>query len=478
MKPNILFIVIDSLRADKCYGDKKTSVTPNIDSLIKNGTYFSQTITHGQSTIPCMSSILTGLYPFESMSQNDDIFVINPEADVYMNNFKNFGYNTYAIVQDSLAHMGLDRIFKNDFEMYPVTSKVWDSLGQQIVNKLKNRKLSEPWFYYLHLYDLYIGSYNLEKSNVKELNAEGFGNTNYERMFSAIDVWIGNILTNIDLEKTLLIITADHGHEKGAFDSEMEKYHKKNRLIRENKGGISFKIGQKIAHKFPKSMKPVSKKLAGAYKSKSDETIQNKIKPELEKIEKMELRPYEKRLMKNAVLPTAHVYDDRVRVPLIFSGYNIPSDTIISQQVQSVDIFATIADIIGLDNVNHDRRGRSLIPLMQGKQLEEIPAFLESATNSTRSPDSNVIGIRTSEFKYFRDRDDSTKNIHLYDLREDPLEENNIAETKKDVVEKMEKTVVDILKGKDLRHVESNNEIGDEKSEIIESELKRLGYVS
>ena len=478
MKPNILFIVIDSLRADKCYGDKKTSVTPNIDSLIKNGTYFSQTITHGQSTIPCMSSILTGLYPFESMSQNDDIFVINPEADVYMNNFENFGYNTHAIVHDSIAHIGLDRIFKNDFEMYPVTSKVWDSLGQQIVNKLKNRKLSEPWFYYLHLYDLYIGSYNLEKSNVKELNAEGFGNTNYERMFSAIDVWIGNILTNIDLEKTLLIITADHGHEKGAFDSEMEKYHKKNRLIRENKGGISFKIGQKIAHKFPKSMKPVSKKLAGAYKSKSDETIQNKIKPELEKIEKMELRPYEKRLMKYSIMPISNLYDEKHRVPLIFSGYNIPSDTIISQQVQSVDIFATIADIIGLDNVNHDRRGRSLIPLMQGKQLEEIPAFLESATNSTRSPDSNVIGIRTSEFKYFRDRDDSTKNIHLYDLREDPLEENNIAETKKDVVEKMEKTVVDILKGKDLRHVESNNEIGDEKSEIIESELKRLGYVS
>ena len=476
MKPNILFIVIDSLRADKCYGDKKTSVTPNIDSLIKNGTYFSQTITHGQSTIPCMSSILTGLYPFESMSQNDDIFVINPEADVYMNNFKNFGYNTYAIVQDSLAHMGLDRIFKNDFEMYPVTSKVWDSLGQQIVNKLKNRKLSEPWFYYLHLYDLYIGSYNLEKSNVKELNAEGFGNTNYERMFSAIDVWIGNILTNIDLEKTLLIITADHGHEKGAFDSEMEKYHKKNRLIRENKGGVSFKIGQKIAHKFPKSMKPVSKKLAGAYKSKSDETIQNKIKPELEKIEKMELRPYEKRLMKYSIMPISNLYDEKHRVPLIFSGYNIPSDTIISQQVQSVDIFATIADIIGLDNVNHDRRGRSLIPLMQGKQLEEIPAFLESATNSTRSPDSNVIGIRTSEFKYFRDRDDSTKNIHLYDLREDPLEENNIAETKKDVVEKMEKTVVDILKGKDLRHVESN-ELSEDEIKKARSVLSRLGYI-
>jgi hypothetical protein len=63
-------------------------------------------------------------------------------------------------------------------------------------------------------------------------------------------------------------------------------------------------------------------------------------------------------------------------------------------------------------------------------------------------------------------------------LGEDPLEENNIAETKKDVVEKMEKTVVEILKGESLVHVESKDEIGDERSEIIESELKRMGYVN
>ncbi len=33
MKPNILFLVIDSLRSDKCYGNKKTSITPHIDNL-------------------------------------------------------------------------------------------------------------------------------------------------------------------------------------------------------------------------------------------------------------------------------------------------------------------------------------------------------------------------------------------------------------------------------------------------------------
>ena len=33
--PNIIFFLIDGLRADQIYGENKTSVTPNIDSLRK-----------------------------------------------------------------------------------------------------------------------------------------------------------------------------------------------------------------------------------------------------------------------------------------------------------------------------------------------------------------------------------------------------------------------------------------------------------
>ena len=42
MKPNILLITIDSLKADKIYGPDKSSVTPNIDLLMNNGKYFSR----------------------------------------------------------------------------------------------------------------------------------------------------------------------------------------------------------------------------------------------------------------------------------------------------------------------------------------------------------------------------------------------------------------------------------------------------
>ena len=51
MKPNILLIVIDSLRYDKCYGETKTSLTPNLDKIIDNAvntTHIKKQITNSK----------------------------------------------------------------------------------------------------------------------------------------------------------------------------------------------------------------------------------------------------------------------------------------------------------------------------------------------------------------------------------------------------------------------------------------------
>ena len=74
LKPNILFLLIDGLRADKCHGNKKTSVTPHINSLIQNGVYFNQTIYSAPITPPALSSLFTGLYPSEAIILNNEIF--------------------------------------------------------------------------------------------------------------------------------------------------------------------------------------------------------------------------------------------------------------------------------------------------------------------------------------------------------------------------------------------------------------------
>ena len=66
-KPNILFIVLDGLSSEKFFGNTKTSKTPNLDSFIDKGIYFTQAICSAPSTIPSVSSILTSLYPFECL---------------------------------------------------------------------------------------------------------------------------------------------------------------------------------------------------------------------------------------------------------------------------------------------------------------------------------------------------------------------------------------------------------------------------
>ena len=37
------------------------------------------------------------------------------------------------------------------------------------------------------------------------------GSTNYEKMISSIDEWIGKFLNQINMEETIVIITSDHG---------------------------------------------------------------------------------------------------------------------------------------------------------------------------------------------------------------------------------------------------------------------------
>ena len=161
MKPNILFLVIDGLRADRCYGEKKSSITPNIDKLIEHGTYFNQTISSGQSTIPSVSSILTSLHPFESLVPDGNLFKISPKIITYVDKLRDEGYKTFAIVQDTLTHLGFKNIFGDNLVTYDHTEKkLWSGLGNEILENLDFIKKHEPWFCYMQFYDLNLLIYS------------------------------------------------------------------------------------------------------------------------------------------------------------------------------------------------------------------------------------------------------------------------------------------------------------------------------
>ena len=471
MKPNILFIIIDSFRSDKFYGNNKTSITPNIDSLIKNGTYFSQTISHAPLTVPSFSSIFTGLYPFESVVRGEkNIFKINPNNITYIENLKDFGYSLYANLPKVFLYLGLEKIFESGIKTYESFENLYGGVGKQIIDRLNSKNLQEPWFYYIHLMDLHGTEKSFLSEPPTEFSDKKFGINRYERMISAMDVWIGRILTNVDFEKTLIILTADHGSAVASWTPKMEKF------AQINIEKIAFEPGiiHKMAMRIPKSLIPFRKKLSQKYKENRDKIIYQRIKPELEKIKNLDLMPYEKRVMQSAVMGVPKVYEEMCRVPLIFAGYGISQGKIIPQQVSSVDIFSTIAEIVGLPNKKEKIHGRSLIPLIKGKNLEEIPVYVESGVDSSSSV-NNVIGIRTSKYKYFRNRQNHASNVHLYDLSKDALEQDNIAKQNPEIVQEMENILKNITNSSSLKS--DKEEFSNDEIKKIEEELRKLGYI-
>ena len=63
-EPNLIIIIIDTLRADhlSCYGYKQIK-TPNLDELAKNGMLFTQFYVSGSVCSPSRAAIMTSHFP-------------------------------------------------------------------------------------------------------------------------------------------------------------------------------------------------------------------------------------------------------------------------------------------------------------------------------------------------------------------------------------------------------------------------------
>jgi len=165
--------------------------------------------------------------------------------------------------------------------------------------------------------------------------------------------------------------------------------------------------------------------------------------------------------------------DEIVHVPLIFTGVNAPKNKIIPEIVRTVDIFPTILDIIGIDySIPKDRDGRSLVPFFSSQKIEEKSVYLHTIPYVEKSIHDKV-GIRTSKYKYFRHARQSKENVSLYDLENDPQENNNIASENLEIVKEMEEILGHYTRNS---NVETNSKIDSKRLSKIQDELRLLGY--
>ena len=242
MKQNILFLTIDSLRADRFFGKFKTAKTPFLDSLRQQGTYFEQAISCADGTTLALNSIFSGLFPFRTGTRAKEV-QMNQSSFIHL--LKNNSYHIYGITPDLTSLARLRFNFENNIKSFkgtpPEIERLNDGTGNKILNLFEQNKMKEPWFCYLHPLDLHDPL--IVPKNFDEIR---FGNSRYEKILSSIDVWVEKIFKKINTANTLIIITADHGSIIPEGDLEFSDF--------EPQFKTGLKVGKKImpnfTHKF------------------------------------------------------------------------------------------------------------------------------------------------------------------------------------------------------------------------------------
>lgn len=417
---------------------------PNIDKLLSNSFYFKQTISSSDSTGNSLGSIFSGLYPFRS---NINFFNFNKVIRLLTENLKENHYSLFSVVPDLSFFKKLTTNFDKNISYVYDKRASWlqlqGGIGEQIIQHLKYAHRHEPWFMFVHLMDLH-GPFFIPNG----FDKLDYGINRYARMLSYIDTWIGKILSQLNFENTLLVITSDHGEYVPIIDNEISYNTTKRRLIR------------KIKKYFP-IMDPLTHNIYGKYlKFKRDlaiKRLQKTFSPD-------QMRTFNQRADET-------LFDETLIIPLLFFGFGISGKKEISNQVRQIDILPTILDFANI-RINHKIDGRSLKPFLN-MTLNDLPTIIENGSKDPKKLGS-LIGIRTSKHKYLRSRDSSSKNVILYDLENDMLEKKNLASSNPEIIKNMEKILNEYMSENSKIQT---NALDESELQNIEQELKKLGYL-
>jgi arylsulfatase A-like enzyme len=222
----VLLIVIDTLRGDRLgRSGYAEAVTPTLDSLATNGVFFSDAMTTAPVTLPAMSSLLTGRYPYHHSVRDNDRFVLPESETTLAERFRAAGWKTGAILASAVLaeDRGLDQgfdVYDDDFAPpYPV----WDptlrpiadhlATTQRRADRVTDRALqlaasfgANPWFLMVHYFDPHM-HYD-PPPRYREMHPL----RPYDGEISFVDAEIGRLLAGLGRrEEILVVVVSDHG---------------------------------------------------------------------------------------------------------------------------------------------------------------------------------------------------------------------------------------------------------------------------
>jgi arylsulfatase A-like enzyme len=409
--PNVLLLVVDSLRADAFFGSDVP--TPYFDAITERGASFTQCICTCTTTTPSFSSILTGCYPPKHGVRGLQGFRLNRALTTMADAFSRAGYTTYAEVTGPLLpETGILRGFDsaNHRPAYKVPFFGWrDEVTQRM------RSFVEPWFMLLHIWEVhrpYRSPPNFEKRKDR---------AGYEAALTATDEWL-RLVYEATGDDAIVVITGDHGEEypESALELQMIRVARKARRALRTSRWLPL----------------LDRKLAGA-----------------------------------EIGHGFALHEPLVRVPLVIAGPGVEQIRV-EDQVRHVDLLPTLADLCGLEEVR-GVDGRSLRPLMQGRSLEEEPAYMEAV--GVKLGGQKIAGARTPDWKLIQPLGGRASLYRLGGPR-GPDEKHNVYSRHPEAARRLE-VIIEQTNAQTLEGEVADSGMTSEEEAIVEQHLRELGYL-
>ncbi len=430
-RPNVILIVIDTLRADHvgAYGYSRAT-TPNIDAFARDGVVFRQAISQGTFTKTSIASLLTsrlphqhGVYRGVRRRESGDFRAdaLGSDETTVAEILKSQGFLTGAWVRN--PNLGPRSGLGQGFVTYEHTLRSIEMINAGFSSWLAQAASPYRVFAYLHYLDLHSPyrprpPYDTLFGTYASIYAQG-DRDRWER-----HIGTGRLHGRLDS-----LSQVDLDQLKALYDG----------LIRY----VDDELGRLFAEL----------KRRGVY----DNSLI------------IVTADHGEGFMEHGFLEHSNIpYDELVHVPLViklpesrFAGRTI------ERQVRLVDVMPTILEEVGVD-VPRGLAGCSLSALVRGRDDVGADCFRYAITETADEAIPLTVAVRTQEAKYILS---GRRPAEFYDLRADPAERDNIIDEANPVKEAMSRIASSVA-----RRQKDDGSVQEIDLQTVD-ELKALGYV-
>jgi arylsulfatase A-like enzyme len=231
---NLLFILIDTLRADRlsAYGYARET-SPLLDAVASRGVRFGQHLSQSSWTKASMASLWTGTTPVRTRITRFDS-VIPAAAKMPAEILREAGFHTTGLWRNGWVSPSFG--FGQGFDVYdrPVSARPaagvrrenptvqeggTDEDGMRAAVEFLRIQGGERWFLYLHMMDVHEYTYDEASARFGSSYSDVYDNA-VLRVNLLLDGLFGELAERGLLDRTLVAIVADHGESFGEHGAE------------------------------------------------------------------------------------------------------------------------------------------------------------------------------------------------------------------------------------------------------------------